>query len=296
MSRVTVVIPTFNRQRMIIEAIRSVLKQSYTNREILIVDDGSTDNTEKILRPWLSKIHYIKKNNGGAASARNVGIRYSTGEYLAFLDSDDQWDALFLERVMEIASHSPTLGLVTTGRIVLPKGVKRPRFPNASLQGDLFPFLFQRNFVTTSGTLVKKACFDRVGWFNEQLDQAEDYDMWLRISKEFPIAFLNEYLCRWHLHSNNISHAELRHQLCLQEVLKHHYDSSRILPKDWQIRRSRSLLSLGKAYLQERQGYLALACFRQALHLNPWRVRTWRYFLRTMLYPDMKRGREKSYQ
>lgn len=281
MGQVTVIIPTFNRETMIRHAVESVLKQTYTNYEILIIDDGSSDNTEQALGPWLSQIHYIKKENGGPSSARNKGIRHASSDYVAFLDSDDQWEPNFLQTVVDASLETPALGLVTTGRLVFPKGIPRPRIPNSRLEGDLYPLLFQSNFVTTSGVLVKRECFDRVGLFNEKLDQAEDYDMWLRIAKEYPIAFLNKYLCRWHQHHSNISRYELRHQLCLQQVLENNYDSTRISLKFWHLRRSRALVSLGKAYWGEHQRSHAHQCFRKAIQLTPWRIRPWRYFLQT---------------
>ena len=266
---------------MVIEALKSVCAQTYTDYELVVIDDGSTDDTERHLKPWLPKIRYIKKANGGECSARNMGIRQATSEYVAFLDSDDQWEPFFLQTVMEAMDETPSLGLVTTGRYVFPKGIRLPRIPHSSLKGDLYQTLFQNNFVTASGCIVKRECFDKVGMFDEDLEQAGDYDMWLRIAKEYPIAFINEYLCRWYHHASNISGDELLHQLCRQHVLEKNYDPSRISLRDWRHRRSRNLVSLGRAYLKKDQRSCAHRCFRQAIHLTPFRVRPWRHFLQT---------------
>jgi glycosyltransferase involved in cell wall biosynthesis len=281
MARVTVLIPTFNRQKMVVEAVKSVWAQTYTDYELVVVDDGSTDDTERHLEPWLPKIRYIKKSNGGECSARNVGVRQATSDYVAFLDSDDRWEPRFLDTVMQVVSETPSLGLATTACLVFPKGIQRPRIPKSSIKGELYSFLFQHNFITTSGVVARRDCFEKVGLFDEKLNQAGDYDMWLRIAKEFPIAFLREPLCRWYQHSTNVSCHELEHKLCLQQVLENNYDSTRISSKDWKIRRSRVLVSLGKAYLGKHQRSQAQRCFREAIQVAPWRIRPWRCFLQT---------------
>lgn len=283
MGTITVLIPTFNRQGLVVEAIKSVFSQTYTNYEVVVVDDGSTDDTERVLEPWLSKIRYLKKPNGGPSSSRNLGIQHANSHYVAFLDSDDQWEPNFLQTVVTTLQSQPDLGLVTTSRLMIPEGVCQPRIPDSPIKGDLYPILFQRNFVTTSGVLVKRECFDMVGFFNEELIQAGDYDMWLRISKAYPIAFLKEPLCRYRCHGNNISRNELRHQLFLQQVLDTNYDPKRIPVKDWRFRRSRAWISLGCAYKTEAESTLARQCFRKALRLTPMRVRLWRHFLGTWL-------------
>ena len=293
MPKVTVLLPTFNRQDLIVETIKSVFTQTYSDYEVLVVDDGSTDDTEHVLKPWKSKISYIKKTNGGPSSSRNVGISRITSDYVAFLDSDDQWEPNFLERVVSVLESRPALGLVTTSRLMVPEGVCQPRIPKAHVEGDLYPLLFQRNFVTTSGTLVKRECFNTVGLFNEDLIQAGDYDMWLRISKAYPIAFLKEPLCRYRCHISNISRNELRHQLFLQQVLDANYDPKRIPEQDWRFRRSRAWISLGCAYQTLEKNALARQCFRKALDLTPTRVKLWRHFLGTWLKPNRPPGAGK---
>ena len=283
MATVTVLIPTFNRAKFIGEALASVFAQTYEDYQVVVVDDGSTDETETVLQPWLSKIRYFKKDNGGPSSARNFGIRHSGTAYIAFLDSDDRWEPTFLDVAMQLIRQNPALGLVTAAHVVEPEGVKRPKIPESRLEGNLYPRLFQNNFVTTSAVVVQRECFDTVGLFNEELRQAGDYDMWLRIAQAYPIAFVKEYLCRYGSHSHNISNNVVQHKLFLQQVLKANYDPNRISEKEWRVRYSRAWVSLGRAYVDLAQKGSAHKCFHEAIRLTPWRFRPWRYFLQTSL-------------
>ena len=266
---------------MIGDALKSVFAQSFSDYEVLVVNDGSTDETENVLQPWMAGIRYFKKVNGGPSSARNFGIQHIETEYIAFLDSDDQWEPTFLQVVMKTALKNPDLSLVTTAHVVEPNGVRRPKIRESRLEGDLYSQLFQKNFVTTSAVVVRRECFDKVGLFKEELRQAGDYDMWLRIAKVYPIAFLKEYLCRYRSHSQNISNNVLQHKLFLQKVLEANYDPTRITEKEWRLRYSRARVSLGRAYVKVSQKALALECFREAIRLTPWQFRPWRYFLQT---------------
>ncbi len=279
MARVTVLIPTYNRAAMIGDALEGVFAQTYTDYEVLVVDDGSTDETEEMLRPWMERLRYCKKENGGVSSARNFGLRQIETEYVAFLDSDDRWEPTFLHVVMAKLRENPELGLVTTGRVVEPRGVKRPSIRKACLEGHLYQELFFKNFVTTSAVVAQRACFDKVGGFKEEFRQAGDYDMWLRISQSYPIAFLKEYLCRHRSHAQNLTNDVVQHKLYLQKVLETNHDPGRIPDSLSRHRFSRTWTSLGRAYLGVSQKEAARECFQKAIRITPWRIRPWRYFL-----------------
>ena len=283
MATVTVIIPTFNRKTLLLEALESVFAQTYKDYEVLVVDDGSADGTQETLAPYRDRLRYIWKANGGEASARNRGIREAKTAYVAFLDSDDLWDPIFLETAIRHLDRNPELGLVSTGCEVFPEGERRPRIIPGLLQGDLFSHLFNRNFITASAVVAKRDCFQRVGLFDERLDQATDYDMWLRIAKAYPIAFLNQPLCRWRRHSGNISDRELRHRQCVLQVVSAHFDSTRIPEKAYRRRHSQLCVSMGRAYLNQGRIQEAKACFREAIHVTPWRLRPWQGLWRTLL-------------
>lgn len=196
---VSVIIPTYNRAHLIGRAIQSVLNQTYQDFEIITVDDGSTDNTEEVVRRFRDeRIRYIRhQKNKGVAVARNTGVKASRAEYVAFLDSDDEWLAKKLERQMEIVKNAaPRIGVVYTGfwRIKDNKRVYTPSSNIKPKEGDIYTSLLKGNFVGTSATLVRKECFGKAGMFDERLPPAEDWEMWIRISKCYHFECIDEPL------------------------------------------------------------------------------------------------------
>jgi glycosyltransferase involved in cell wall biosynthesis len=277
MASVTVVIPTFNRHGLLLEALSSVFAQSFQDYKLVVVDDGSTDGTHAVLEPFATRLRYISKPHGGEASARNRGVREADTGFIAFLDSDDLWEPEFLSATMSHFTDNPQLGLVSTGCVLVPDGARRPRFRTPLLQGDLFATLFWRNFIAASTVVVRRECLDTVGLFDETLDQATDYDLWLRIARKYPIAVLNRPLCRWRRHEGNVSHQELRHRQCVLRVIESHCHDGRISRRQSRLRRSRLNVSLGRAYLKLGRTIEAEKCFREAIALTPFRIRPLRY-------------------
>jgi glycosyltransferase involved in cell wall biosynthesis/peptidoglycan/xylan/chitin deacetylase (PgdA/CDA1 family) len=272
---VSVIVPTYNRQPLLIEALQSIHAQTYTDYSIIVVDDGSTDDTRTATASREPAVHYLWKPNGGEASARNYGIRHAQTEYVAFLDSDDRWTPDFLATTLSYLDTHPDIALVTTGCRVLPGNECRPRVVESVLQGNLFPRLFMQNFITASAVVVRRSCFENTGVFDESLDQATDYDMWLRIAKRYPIAFINQPLCLWRRHEGNISRNELRHRQRVLDVVTRHFDASSISRWSYALRRSRLFGSLGRAYRQSGNIRQATDCLSQAVRLAPWRLRAW---------------------
>jgi glycosyltransferase involved in cell wall biosynthesis/peptidoglycan/xylan/chitin deacetylase (PgdA/CDA1 family) len=278
MTTVSVIVPTYNRKALLIEALQSIHAQTYTDYDIIVVDDGSTDDTRTAIGSQEQAVRYVWKPNGGEASARNYGIRHAHTEYVAFLDSDDRWAPDFLSTTLSYLTRHPDIVLVTTGCRVFPGNERRPRVAESLLQGNLFPRLFMRNFITASAVVVRRSCFQDTGFFDESLDQATDYDMWLRIAKRYPIAFLNQPLCLWRRHEGNISRSKLQHRQHVLDVVTRHFDVSRISRWSYALRRSRLFGSMGRAYRQSGNIEQAGACVSQAVRLAPWRVRAWRDF------------------
>jgi glycosyltransferase involved in cell wall biosynthesis len=194
MLKVSVVIPTFNRGYIIKEALRNIDLQTWKDFEVIVIDDGSTDNTEEILRKVPSsnsRVRYVRhETNRGVSAARNTGILSSNGEYIAFLDSDDRWVSTKLEEQMRVFHHSPNhIGLVHTAyRVHQPNGRMYPRFPR--FEGNVFRQLLGRSSILCSSVIVPRSVFDEVGLFDERMMIAQDYDMWLRITREYLVRFV----------------------------------------------------------------------------------------------------------
>src|SRR3990170_3473675 len=149
MSKVSVIIPAYNSARFLPEAIESVLAQTYKDYGIIVIDDGSTDNTKETLEPYFDKIKYIYQQNQGAASARNTAIRHSQGEYIAFLDADDVWLPEKLHIQVEYLNNNPGIAMVYSPSVTISEdgGLTDKKNKNMGLpSGDVFDMLFLRNF------------------------------------------------------------------------------------------------------------------------------------------------------
>ena len=203
------IIPTFQRPVLLRGAITSVLKQTFQNFEIIVVDDASNDNTEDVLKSISdSRIRYIKhQTNMGGSAARNTGIKKAFGEYIAFLDDDDEWLPHKLALQIDVLDNSPAeVGVVYTGyqRVNKNSGVVVSQMV-PSKRGDLSKALFVKNCVgSTSSVLLKKECFQRVGLFDENLSSSQEYDLWIRISTEFQFDYIKEPLLKYNVHEKKI--------------------------------------------------------------------------------------------
>jgi len=208
--KVSVVIPTYNRGHLVSRAIRSVLDQTYQNFEVIVVDDASTDNTEKVVKCFNNeKIKYFRhERNKGAATARNTGIRAAQGEYIAFQDSDDEWLPEKLEKQIKVFENAPAeVGVVYTGFWRLEDG-KKTYIPFARIirnEGKIHNELLKGNFVATVAALVKTECFSYVGLFDERLPRLQDWELFIRISKSYEFKFIDEPLVISYFTPNSIS-------------------------------------------------------------------------------------------
>ncbi|MBI4833572.1 MAG: glycosyltransferase [Planctomycetes bacterium] len=225
---VTVIMPTYNHGQFIGEAVESVLNQTYKNIELIIIDNYSEDNTEKIVSSFKdTRIKYFKlRNNGVIAASRNEGVRKATGRYIAFLDSDDIWLPFKLERQLNFLEENKDVGLVY-GRAEIfgesdSSGIEFPHLKYVKT-GWLFDGLLKRNFIGILTVLLKKECLEDVGVFDEdvQIRSAEDYDLWLRISKKYKIGGINEIMAKYRVHGANVSlDATKNLSACLRVVNK----------------------------------------------------------------------------
>jgi len=211
MSKISVIIPAYNAEKYIKEALDSVLDQTYPTHEIIVVDDGSTDSTEKIVKEYIGSpghqvtrspvdIKYIYQMNKGPGAARNAGIKEAKGEYVAFLDSDDMWMPEKIEKQVKKIEEDAEYGLIHVNRMRLePDGTEKV-IKREIPEGFIFNELLMENFIFCSSILVKKLCFDVIGLFEEgNNDISEDYDMWLRIAKKYKAGFVNEPLIKYRI-------------------------------------------------------------------------------------------------
>lgn len=197
---VSIIIPTYNRMDKLKKSVNSVLEQTYSYFEIIIIDDASTDQTEAMVKSFSdTRIRYIKnKKNLGPAAARNIGIENAKYEYIAFNDSDDSWLNDKLEKQMDKMHSNEAFGMVYCAYYLgnENKKVKVPSdmFSKKDLEGDIFQSLWRANKIGTPTILVKKQCIEYIGKFNEDLHSIEDWEFVLRIASRYQIGYVNEVL------------------------------------------------------------------------------------------------------
>lgn len=199
---VSVIIPVYNGTDYLREAIDSVLLQTFTDYELLVIDDGSTDNTWKLIQSYGSRLRGIRKLNGGVASALNVGIQHARAQWIAWLSHDDAFLPIKLERQVAFLRHNPRFRACYTwfydidggGKIV---GENKPAwYPRQQATR----VLFHNTYMNGSTMLIDRACFDTAGLFNEKLRNTQDVEMWIRLVQHFDVGQVPEILLRRRVH------------------------------------------------------------------------------------------------
>ena len=190
---VSVILPTYNRAWSLLDAVESVLDQDYPNIELIVVDDGSTDDTLERLRPFGSRIVTICQANRGVSAARNAGIRQSRGELIALLDSDDAWEKRKVSCQVDFFNAHPDAMICQTEEIWIRKGKRvNPKVKHKKPSGMIFEPSLNLCLVSPSAVMMRKQLFDRVGLFNETYPVCEDYDLWLRASARLPVYLIDK--------------------------------------------------------------------------------------------------------
>lgn len=228
MPKVSVIIPSYNRANYISEAIDSVLNQTYQDFEIIVIDDGSTDNTKEVLSKYDNKIRYLYQKNSGASAARNLGINKAIGEYISFLDADDIWLPFKLKSQIDIMAKNQDVALIFTDIEsfnhcgIVRYSLMRSQFPQETdsfknkvlkinfndgtiIKGALYEELIYGNFIFTPTVLINKNCLQREEYFDENLYISEDYDFWLRITQKYQVLYCNKVTARCRLTDNSLS-------------------------------------------------------------------------------------------
>ena len=192
---VTVIIPTYNRSWILSAAIDSVLTQSYPHFELLVVDDGSTDDTSALLQDYGGRIRILRQPNQGVSAARNLGIAAAAGSLIAFLDSDDLWLPAKLARQVDFFRAHPQALICQTQETWVRNGVRvNPKKRHRKRSGMIFEPSLELCLVSPSAVMLRRELLDVVGCFDVSLPACEDYDLWLRIGSRWPIFLMDEPL------------------------------------------------------------------------------------------------------
>ena len=208
MPKVSVIIPAYNAMSYLPQTLESVLNQTYQDFEVIIVDDGSTDNVEDWIKKVTdSKVKYISQQNQGPAVARNTGITNSKGTYIAFLDADDLWHPQKLEKQVDILDKSPKVGLVYSWvGSVDEQGTVNSKIRKNYAEGNVWQKIIEHNIIECgSNPMIRRACFEQVGKFDPQIAYAQDWQMWLKIASFYDFKVVKESLVYYRAHSGNRS-------------------------------------------------------------------------------------------
>ncbi len=264
---VSVVIPSYNYGHFVADAVESVLAQTYDQLEVIVIDDGSTDDTFRRLAPFSSRIRYVYQRNRGLSAARNTGIKLANGEWIALLDADDVWHPEKIRTQLAAIVPFEPVGLV--GSPSAPSRSKES-FPAATVRP-----LSVRSFLLCaptgpSGTLIRRECFDAVGLFDETLTSVEDRDIWLRVTSRFP-AVLVDSPCWWYRpHDGQMSRKADRmlqnYEKVIDKFFREHPEHSALETL------ARSYLCFDGAWCFMEEGDLtnARALIFKSLRLRPW--------------------------
>ena len=288
---VSIVIPTYNQSQFVNEALESVLSQSFQNFEIIVINDGSTDNTKAVLSNFNDHIQIINQENKGLSEARNKGIQKARGDFIAFLDSDDLWVPEKLESQMKLLRNNPEFLWCYSDAEVFDSETGQTQYLYSQLyehlySGCIFNYLILENFIASPTPIVHRDVFEGVGLFFDNRIVAEDWDMWLRISDDHPVALIERTLARRRIHAGmKTRNRDWKKQYnrsvnTVERALNLKQGFSKKIKKEalsrLNIRIGRSLISKGK-------NDQARKLFRRAIQMTPHIFKVYMYWLASLL-------------
>lgn len=332
MPTVSVIIPAYNCESFIGRAVQSVLDQDYRDLEIIVINDGSTDNTVQALAPIQDRICLLQQKNAGVAAARNAGLRIARGELVAFLDADDWWAPSRLSVQLAALKSFPETGMVfsdfavadSTGANLMPRGIRwkygsvrnadttpwQKIFCNSvsvhwdgseiyqhaavAYQGHIAQKLFCGNFINTSTVLLRREVIERFGEFDQTLDTEEDYDYWLRVANEWPLAYVDAPLATFRKSPGQLTRPDQIERIvqnALRVVQRASNQMAAVLDTEvTNSRFSRIYFSLGVIALRNGRSTDAQSFLKQSLHYRPWRPMTLALYILACLPPRIFAG------
>jgi glycosyltransferase involved in cell wall biosynthesis len=277
MATVDVIIPAFNAAKYLPAALESVGSQTFEDWQIVLVDDGSTDNTAEVVAPFIDrfgpKLRYIRQENHGLPAARNAAIRASTSEFLALLDADDVWlPCRLAESIMALAARPGAgiaYGLIT---YIDPDGRSLRTFAGniTHAQGRIAPYIYMRAVELPCPTItIRRRCIDEIGLFDETMRSTEDRDLWLRIALRYDVAFIPKALAYYRTSPGSMSSNSQRMLEAQLQFIRKHYGSKGcgLLPR--QISWARAYKQRADALKAQGQPRAALISALQAVMIYP---------------------------
>lgn len=228
MPKISVIIPAYNAMAYLPQTIESVLQQSFTDFEVLIVNDGSSDSIEEWATRLIDKrVKLICQPHSGVCVARNTGISEAKGEYIAFLDADDLWHSTKLEKQVNCLDSKPTVGLVYTWTGLIDESGKAiGRVWTSDVEGDVWKHIVVNDMISNgSSPMIRRACFNVVGVFDPNITSSEDRDMWTRIAAKYPFGVVKQVLTFYRRHPGNTTNKRQKMIQDLRQVIEKTFES-----------------------------------------------------------------------
>lgn len=279
--KISVIIPTFNRASMVVETIDSVLNQTYKDFEIIVVDDGSTDDTTETLRPYFDRIKYLKQSNQGHAAARNAGFKVALGELIAQGDSDDLWFPEKLEKQVKYLNEHPDVDMVCGNGIFFgdPKVEGKKVIPDKRAiplerEGVSLRSIFMKSSIRTPTIIAKRHVFKGVGGFDPNFKICVDLDFAFRVLMKYKVVFMNEPLFKLRRHEGHLGGDSERRTLfnikAIEKLLREYPEARALIGQDNINRRlAYRYYRLGRIYRKKKRRSDALVAFKKALSYRP---------------------------
>lgn len=280
MPSLTVVITCYNYGQYLPHALGSVLDQTCSDYEVVVVDDGSTDNTPEVMAQYAAdgRIRYIRQANAGQPKAKNRGIAESHGEFIAFLDADDIWMPTKLEKQLALFAD-PQVGVVYSRRKWINQdGLEISGNERTLRRGEILDHIFVDNFICFSSCVIRRSCLDAVGWFDEELPMGIDYDLWIRLAARYRFDYVDERLVKYRTGHANLSKNTMKRYDCAQKIMRKALDDPLISSRfSWYVPR-----------LAWADTWSNMACYLAA---NGSKKDAWRYVAKALLqlpvYPQL---------
>lgn len=291
---ITVVIPAFNAERHIGDALASIRDQRRHDVEVIVVDDGSTDKTVKVVERYASELDLVlvRQDNAGPAAARNAGIRRARGQYCAFLDADDLMLPERLTSQVQLLDANPEMGLVHTDLMTFDDSgiIHRSRrvFSNPCA-GMVLDQLLLDNFITTSTVMAPRARLLEVGLFGEGRRVSEDFELWLRMAARWSVGYIEQPLVQYRRRPGSLSDDKLATARCALDVVetfwREHPQHRRGQARVYRHSLAEHLATAGSAALARGHRGVALGYLLRALRIDPLHRRSWKSLAKTLLRP-----------
>jgi len=290
---ISVVIATFNRAEYLAATIDSVLNQRFRDFELIVVDDGSTDKTRAVLQCYSARLKYLYQSNGGASSARNLGVRHARAPWIAFQDSDDLSLPNHLASLYDYARNHPACGMVFANgnylsgaaqsrgkQTIIPLGKSR----QLAQRGVRLVDLFEKSILRVQAALISKQAYDSLGGHDESLRICMDLDLGFRMLMNFPVAYLDQELFSYRIHAGNIGrNEELRlteNIRIIENLIRDYPEARKLIGKNLLSRRlAYRYYRLAKGRWRENHHEAASQAIKEAVSLRPWHLKYWAYRL-----------------